>query len=75
MTAAELSQFGYNLNDKWLRQMCSWFGIVWVIRTISRCLKNSFGYVGTKRIDRDFYQSLSDNDKKILKTVSDWLND
>lgn len=74
MTKTEILQLKDNLDDQWLKAKCFWFGIVWLTKVINHCLKNGFGYLDTKRIDQDFYQSLSDNDKKILKTVSDWLD-
>lgn len=73
MTETEILRLKYNLDDLWLRDMCFWFGIIWLTRVINHCLNKGFGVLEYKRIDKDFFQSLSDNDRAILKKVSEWI--
>ena len=73
MTETEILRLKHDLNDPWLRDMCFWFGIIWLTRVINHCLNKGFGILGYKRINKDFFQSLSENDRAILKKVSDWI--
>ena len=73
MTLLEIMQLKYELENEWLKEQSYFYEIMWVTATINHCLRSGFGFVGTKRIDKDFFQSLSENDRAILKKVSDWL--
>lgn len=73
MTATEILRLKHELDSQWLKDMCFWFGIIWLTRVINHCLNKGFGALDYKRIDKDSFQSLSDNDRAILKKVSDWI--
>lgn len=73
MTATEILRLKNDLDSHWLKDMCFWFGIIWLTSVINHCLRKGFGILDNKRIDKDFFQSLSDNDRAILKKVSDWI--
>lgn len=73
MTLSEIIQLKYKLENEWLKEQSIFYEIMWVTTTINRCLRSGFGFIGAKRIDKDFIRSLSDSDRAILKKVSDWI--
>lgn len=74
LTSEQMLSLKYKVEHPILREWCMRYGIIDCVRNIQTCIKSGYGYLSTQRVDRNFINSLSYNDRCIYNGVVAWLN-
>ena len=72
-THEQICDLKFKLENSFLKEWSSHYGIIDCMTKIVSCLACGFGYMGAQRIDYKFLASLSHNDICIYNEVIAWF--
>ena len=72
LTDEQVMSLKYKVENPFLREWSMKYGVIDCMTKVQSCLKAGFGFMGSKRIDRSFVESLSYNDRCLYNGVVAW---
>lgn len=65
---SKLTQAGYKFTNQFLRSQATDYGMLDLVSKLKQCWATGLGYIGSERIDMDFYKSLCQHDRQIIQS-------